>query len=167
MVLAVILGCVTGVWIAPQPERRRRCPAYSGDVDLLRSREEPCRGDGLTVAGISRSGYGLVYPLVLSPIYALAGDGVRAFDWVKAVNALAMSATCIPTYVIARRVVPRGWALGPSVLAVTVPLMANARLVMTEALFYPAFLLCALLMIRALSSRRPCADSRSSPRSSF
>jgi hypothetical protein len=89
-------------------------------------------------------GYSVLYPIFISPAYRFASDGAAAFATVKTMNAVVMSLTAVPTYALARRVLPRGWSLGVAALVVLEPWMAYASLTMTEALFLPAFTAFAL-----------------------
>jgi hypothetical protein len=84
-------------------------------------------------------GYSTLYPLFLAPAFRLAADGAGALASVRVMNAIAVALTAVPAYVLARRVVTRGWALGVAALTVMVPWTAYAALTMTESLFYPVF----------------------------
>ncbi len=98
-------------------------------------------------------GLGIVYPLAIAPAY-LAFDGlVDAYAAVKLVNSVVMSLAAIPAYFLARRVVERWLALLAAVLAVAVPSLAYTGTVMTENVFYPLFLVVALVL--ALVLERP------------
>lgn len=123
-------------------------------------------GDELVYSGIAKSlaagsgfalrgsdiglGYGPLYPLVLAPVYGLAGNGAEAFLAVQTLNALFLSLTAVPAYYLARRVVSHGWSLGVAALSVGVPAMAYSALVMTEALFYPGFVATCLMVTLTL-----------------
>ncbi len=100
-------------------------------------------GAGFVIRDVPARGYGLVYPLVIAPAYALFESLPRAYAAVKTTNALAMSLAAIPAYWIARAVVGRGLALFAAVLAVAIPSLAYTGTVMTENVFYPMFLLVA------------------------
>jgi len=95
-------------------------------------------------------GLGIVYPLVIAPAY-LAFDGlVDAYAAVKLVNSAVMSLAAIPAYFLARRVVGQWLALLAAVLAVAVPSLAYTGTVMTENVFYPLFLVVALVLVLVL-----------------
>ena len=95
-------------------------------------------------------GLGIVYPLAIAPAY-LAFDGlVDAYAAVKLVNSVVMSLAAIPAYFLARRVVERWLALLAAVLAVAVPSLAYTGTVMTENVFYPLFLVVALVLVLVL-----------------
>ena len=95
-------------------------------------------------------GLGIVYPLVVAPAY-LAFDGlVDAYAAVKLINSAVMSLAAIPAYFLARRVVGQGLALLAAVLAVAVPSVAYTGTVMTENVFYPLFLVVALVLVLVL-----------------
>ena len=96
------------------------------------------------------TGYGVVYPAVIAPAYAVFGRVPDAYAAIKTINSLAMSLAAIPAYFIARRVVGQGLALAAAVLAVAVPSMVYTAVVMTENAFYPLFLLAALALVALL-----------------
>ena len=105
--------------------------------------------------GVANSSYGVIYPILIAPAYALSKNLVQAYAFVKAINAVLMSLAAIPTFFIARRVLSRNLALLASGFAVAIPSLAYTGMVMTENAFYPAFLLCVLTMMRA--AERPTA----------
>ncbi len=94
--------------------------------------------------------YGPVYPLLLSPVYAIFGPVSDAYAWARVVNALLISSSVFPAYLLARRVVRRPAALAAAALAVAVPSTAYAGTLMTENAFYPLFLWLALVLVLAL-----------------
>ena len=147
--LGVIVGCSIGAWFAVA--RATHIPSVFGD-ELIYSGlgKGVARGEGLSLLGTPEHGYGVIYPLVISPFYRLATDGAAAYSLIKAVNAIAMSAAAVAAYFVARRVVARNWALVVAGLTVVVPAMTYARLVMTEPLAYSTFLVFALALVRAL-----------------
>jgi 4-amino-4-deoxy-L-arabinose transferase-like glycosyltransferase len=100
-------------------------------------------------------GYSVVYPLLISPAYALFERLPEAYAAVKTTNAVLMSLAAIPAFSIARRVVRDGLALLAALLAVAVPSLAYTGTVMTENAFYPLFLLVVLLLLVVLE--RPTA----------
>ena len=100
-------------------------------------------------------GYSVVYPLLISPAYALFERLPEAYAAVKTTNAVLMSLAAIPAFSIARRVVRDGLALLAALLAVAVPSLAYTGTVMTENAFYPLFLLVVLVLLVVLE--RPTA----------
>jgi hypothetical protein len=100
-------------------------------------------------------GYSLVYPLLISPVYALTDGLVDAYAGVKTLNALLMSLAAVPAYLLARRVVGSGLALLAAVMAVAVPSLAYTGTVMTENAFYPLFLLVVFVLVVVLERPRP------------
>jgi hypothetical protein len=112
-------------------------------------------GHGFEVRGVPTTGYGIVYPILISPAYALFDALPTAYAAVKAINSLAISLAAVPAYLLARRVVsPRG-ALVVALLTVAVPSTMYAGVVMTENAFYALFLVAALALVAALE--RPTA----------
>jgi hypothetical protein len=95
-------------------------------------------------------GLGVVYPLLIAPAYVVFDGLVDSYAAVKSINALAMSAAAIPAYFLARRVVGTGHALLAAFAAVVVPSLAYTGTVMTENVFYPLFLVVALVLVLVL-----------------
>lgn len=94
--------------------------------------------------------YGFVYPLLLSPAYALFEAVPDAYDAMKVINALVMSSAAVPAYALARRVLSPSQALLAAVLTVAVPPMLYTGTLMTENAFYPVFLWSALALVLVL-----------------
>ena len=100
-------------------------------------------------------GYSIVYPLLISPVYALFENLVDAYTGVKTLNAFLMSLAAVPAFFLARRVVRDGLALLAAVMTVAVPSLAYTGTVMTENPFYPLFLVIALVLVVALERPTP------------
>jgi hypothetical protein len=100
-------------------------------------------------------GYSIVYPLLISPVYALTDGLVDAYAGVKTLNAAVMSLAAIPAFFLARRVVSSGLALLAALMAVAVPSLAYTGTVMTENAFYPLFLLVTLVLVVVLERPTP------------
>jgi Dolichyl-phosphate-mannose-protein mannosyltransferase len=94
--------------------------------------------------------YGFVYPLLLSPAYKFSGSVADAYQWARAINALAICSVVFPTYLLARRVVRPGFAFAAAALAVAVPPTIYAGTLMTENAFYPIFMWLAYALVLAL-----------------
>jgi len=100
-------------------------------------------------------GYSVVYPLLISPAYALFDALPAAYAAVKTWNSVLMSLAAIPAFFLARRVVGRGYALLAALLAVAVPSLAYTGTLMTENAFYPLFLAFVLVLVVALERPKP------------
>ena len=81
--------------------------------------------------------YSPLYPLVLSPIYALDASAPLAYAATKTLNALLISLSVFPIYKIARFVLPRRFALLVVFLSALAPLMTYPSFTMSENLGYP------------------------------
>jgi len=81
-----------------------------------------------------------LYSVVLAPIYALGASAPTAYVWIKIVNAVLMSLSIFPVYMIARFVLPRRSSLVAAALSAVAPLMYYSALAMSENLAYPLFL---------------------------
>ena len=98
--------------------------------------------------------YGFVYPLLLSPAYALFGSSADVYSGRSVINALVMSLGRLPGIPArAPRRAARG-ALAAAALAVAIPPMVYVGTLMTENAFYPVFLVARL----ALVARARAAD---------
>jgi hypothetical protein len=107
------------------------------------------RGDGVGGA------YGVVYPLLISPAFALFDSVPDAYAAAKAINGLLMSLAAVPTYFLARRVLSQLFALAAAALSVALPSLLYAGTLMTENAFYPIFLCAALALVLALERPTP------------
>jgi hypothetical protein len=101
-----------------------------------------------------------LYPALIAPAFPSSRNLTQAYVVVKEINAVLMSLAAIPVFFIARRVLSQPMALVAAALAVAIPSLVYTGMVMTENAAYPAFLLCALAIVRALerpTSRRQLA----------
>jgi hypothetical protein len=96
------------------------------------------------------SGYSILYPALLAPVYAAFDNLVDAYAAAKATNAIVMSLAAIPTYLLARRVASERLALLGAAIAVAVPSMAYTGTMTTESLYYPVALAFAFVLVRYL-----------------
>ena len=117
-ILRIVLGLnVAGPWIFVD--------------ELIYSELGRSAVSGFEIRGVPVSGYGAVYPWLLAPAYGLFDNLSTAYAAVKVTNAIVMSSTAIPAYLIARTLMGRRWALVASTLSVLVPGMAYTGMVMT------------------------------------
>jgi dolichyl-phosphate-mannose-protein mannosyltransferase len=100
-------------------------------------------------------GFGVVYPTLISPAWALFSKVPAAYDAAKAINAFIMSLAAVPVYLLARRLAGRAMALAAAVLTLALPGMVYTSTIMTENAFFPVFLFCVLALVLALE--RPTA----------
>ena len=107
--------------------------------------------DGLpSIRDETSFGYGLVYPLVLAPFWAVFDDVATAYAAAKAANALVMSLAAVPAYFLARRFASSGYSLVVAALSIAVPSMLYTGVLMTEVALYPAFVLALLAIVVAI-----------------
>ena len=111
------------------------------------------------IFGKSGLAYSPLYPIVLSPIYALTSSPHFAYEWVKVVNAVLMSLSVFPVYAIARFVLTRRQSLAVAALALVAPLVTYSALEVSENLAYPLFLIAVWTLLRALRDPRPRNDA--------
>jgi hypothetical protein len=104
----------------------------------------------LLIRGHAEAGYGFVYPALISPAWLFAHSNPSAYAAAKAINAVAISLTAVPAYLLARRVARTGLALTAAALTVAVPSTLYAGTLMTENAFYPLFVCFALALVRCL-----------------
>jgi Dolichyl-phosphate-mannose-protein mannosyltransferase len=91
--------------------------------------------------------YSFVYPLLISPAWAVFGAVPKAYAAAKGINALLMSLAAVPAFFLARRVLSQWMALLAAVLTVAVPSMVYTGTLMTENAFYPLLLATALAIV--------------------
>ena len=107
-------------------------------------------GGELLVRDTPTAGYGVLYPLLISPAWALFDSVPDAYAAAKAINAVLISLAAVPAYALARRLVGQGAALAAAVLAVALPSLAYSGTIMTENAFYPLFLVVVLSLVLVL-----------------
>ena len=94
--------------------------------------------------------FGIVYPTLIAPAWALFNRVPAAYDAARAINALTMSLAAVPAYLLARRLVGRALGLGAAVLTLALPAMVYTSTIMTENAFFPVFLFWVLALVLAL-----------------
>ena len=99
--------------------------------------------------------YGIVYPILISPAYALFDAVPDAYAAAKAINAILISLAAIPAYFLARRVLGPYPALAAAGLSVALPSLLYSGTLMTENAFYPIFLCAALALLLAVERPTP------------
>ncbi|MDQ2911490.1 MAG: glycosyltransferase family 39 protein [Actinomycetota bacterium] len=91
-----------------------------------------------------------LYPVLISPAYALFDNLPHAYAAAKAINALLMSLTAVPVYLVARRLVRPAMAFLAAALALAMPWLVYTSMIMTENAFYPVFLFWFLALVLTL-----------------
>lgn len=109
-------------------------------------------GDWLELRG-DVYGYGPVYPLLLAPVLALAGNVEAAYPLFKLLDAILFALTAVPVYFLARRLLPEWWSVAVAATAILVPSSIYASVVMTESAAYLAS--STALLAVALALERP------------
>jgi hypothetical protein len=99
--------------------------------------------------------YGVVYPILISPAFALFESVPDAYAAAKAINAVVISLAAVPAYFLARRVLSEGFSLLAAALTVALPSLLYAGTLMTENAFFPLFLSAALALMLALERPTP------------
>ncbi len=107
------------------------------------------------IRGEATAAYGIVYPALIAPAWAIFESVPQAYAAAKAINALVMSLAAVPAYFLARRVLSEPLALVAAALTVAVPSMVYTATLMTENAFYPLFLCAALAMVLWLERPTP------------
>jgi hypothetical protein len=94
-------------------------------------------------------GFTSVVPWLTAPAWWLSSV-VDAFEAVKYLQALVMTAAIFPAYALARLVVSRPWALFAAVASVAAPALSYAPILVEEPFAYPAGALALYLILRAV-----------------
>lgn len=96
----------------------------------------------------------VLYPLLLSPVYALSDAGAQ-FRIIQLLNCLFMNLAVFPAYGIAKRFkLEHKAALGIAFISLLLPDMLLTTRIMTEAIEYPLFLWAVYLMFGKLNGER-------------
>jgi len=117
------------------------------------------KGFFLTSGDYGYNSMSQLLPLVQAPVWGL-GSPSSAFDAGHVVNALIMTSTAIPVYLLSRRVLAdRGVAYAVAALSVFVPWIALSGSFLSETVAYPAFAWAVLGMQRTLVEPSLRADA--------
>ena len=93
-----------------------------------------------------------VYPLLIAPAFHHA-DAPADVHTAHLINAFVMSSACIPTFLLARRVLDREWvAYLAAVLSVVTPWILYSTMLMTEVASYPVVAWAVFAMQRSIAS---------------
>ena len=107
------------------------------------------------IRGVSSSGYGFVYPMLIAPAWRLFGSMPRVYAVAKGIGAVTMSLAAVPAYFLARRLLGPWLALTAALLTVLVPSMLYTGELMTENAFYPLFLAVCFALVVTLERPTP------------
>ena len=97
-----------------------------------------------------------LYAYVIAPFWAIDSTST-AYAAIKYAGAILMSLAAIPTYLLARMMLPKRTSVLVAVLAVFIPGMAYASSLIPEVIAYPWFALCSWLVVRAMATGQPRA----------
>jgi hypothetical protein len=95
--------------------------------------------------------YSAVYPILVGLPLSLA-DRATGYELAKALNAVVVSLTAVVIYLWGRELVSRRWAIVAAAVTLAAPSLAYAGLIMTEVAFFPAFVLAAWALARAVAT---------------
>jgi Dolichyl-phosphate-mannose-protein mannosyltransferase len=95
-------------------------------------------------------GYGLVYPVLIAPAWALFADVSSTYAAARVIGAIVMALTALPAYFLARRFVSHPSALIVATFSVFVPSMLYSATILTEVALYPVTALALLATTVAL-----------------
>ena len=105
----------------------------------------------LSILDADTAFYGLIHPALIGlPLAAL--DTPLGYDVARVVQAFAMSLAAVPVFLWGQRLMSERWALAAAALTLGLPGLAYTGLLMTETVFYPAFVAAAWAAARALAS---------------
>src|SRR5262245_23895306 len=123
--------------------------AYVDELIYSTAAKRLAHGDSPAPPGAGY-GYGLVYILLLAPIYRVVAHVPDAYPIAKVVNAAAFSLAAVPAYLLARRVARPTLSLGVAALTLALPARLYASLEMTESVAFLLFLVSVLATVRCL-----------------
>ncbi|HST13831.1 MAG TPA: glycosyltransferase family 39 protein, partial [Gaiellaceae bacterium] len=147
---------VTSVLIRIVLARHVAAPWIFADELIYSELAKSFAGHGtFSIRGVPTHGLGFVYPIVIAPAWRLFASMPHVYVAAKTINAVVMSLTAVPTYFLARHLLPPRSALVAAALTVTVPSMLYTGMLMTENVFYPLFVIFVLALVRMLEEPTP------------
>lgn len=102
------------------------------------------------VREVTNLGYGMVYPLLIAPAWAIFSDPSQAYVTARAIGAVTMALAAIPAYMLALRFVSAQTAFIVANFAVFLPSMLYSGTLLTEVALYPVSLLVFLTIVNVL-----------------
>jgi hypothetical protein len=149
----VVLGSVASMAIFALAARALGVPWIIPD-ELIYSELAKSLADGSlpSIRGETTLGYGLVYPTIIAPAWAVFDDPGQAYVAAKLINAVVMGLAAFPAYYLARRFVTPMSAAVVAVFSVFIPSMLLSGTLLIEPLLYPVFLLALLGMVVAIQN---------------
>ena len=90
-----------------------------------------------------------LYAYLIAPAWWVHSTAT-AYALIKGLNSVVMCLTAVPTYLLARMLLPRRAAVAVAALTIAIPAMSYAASIIPEPLAYPWFALAAWLAVRAL-----------------
>jgi hypothetical protein len=149
----LVLGTIVTVATALHATLALRSPSpWIVPDELIYSELAKSLGEGSLprIRGDVSFDWGLGYPALLAPVWAVLDDVTKAYAVAKILNALVLSLTAVPAYFLARRFVTEGHALVAAGLSVALPSMLYAGTLMTEVALYPVVVMSLFAMAVAL-----------------
>ena len=107
-------------------------------------------GDLPAVRDVTKLEFGIVYPLLIAPAWALFPDAAQAYAVARAIGAVLMALSAIPAYLLARRFVSPHGALIVASFAVFLPSLLYSGTLLTEVALYPVSLFVFLALVYVL-----------------
>lgn len=145
-VVFVVVALVARIWLG------RKVPTPWILVDELIYSEEAksfAAGGDFMLRGVAGPDVGKVYPALISPGWAFDSTAT-SYGVAKAINAAAMTMVVVPVYFWARRLVAPGYAVLAAVLTLALPAFVYSGTLITENVFFPAFVLSCFLLALVL-----------------
>lgn len=130
-------------------------PGVFGDELIYMEAARSLAHDGSLLVRDAPYRFGPLYPALLAPLVWISSGPPEVYALAKILNACLFALASVPTYVLARRVLPCGWSAGVAVLAIALPSSAYTGLVLTEGLAY--LLATASVLAIAVAVERPTA----------
>ena len=144
-VLIVVSATVRGYWTTWVPT-----PWINGDETIYALLGRSLWHTGqMSILGTPTRFYSAVYPALVGGLLSLP-KAALGYSLAKWLQALVMSLAAVPVYLWARRLTSPEWALLAAGLTLALPGLAYSGLLMTEVAFFPALVLAAWMIARAL-----------------
>jgi hypothetical protein len=119
------------------------------ELDYTLAAQALDHGGWLSVRGQGYA-FGPVYPLVLAPSLALAGNVDSAYPLFKLANAVLFALAAVPVFFLARRLLSPWWSVAVAAVSVAIPSSIYTSLVTTESTAYLASSVALLALVLAL-----------------
>ncbi|HWE80588.1 MAG TPA: hypothetical protein VG265_02980 [Gaiellaceae bacterium] len=149
--IALVLGVLAFYWV--EAALRKGPWVFSDELEWTQLSRAIAK-TGHAARRTSPHSFESLYSYLIAPAWWIHSNAT-AYAAIKYLNSVVMCLTAVPTFLLARMLVPRRTAVVVALLSIAIPSMTYATSIVPEPLAYLWFVTAALLAVKALSAPTP------------